>query len=265
MTVTVGVLALQGGFWEHMSLLHKASAQLTDSGRWNEEFSFIEVRTPEDLARCEALIIPGGESTTIALIAAQSGLLEPLRDFVKVSRKPTWGTCAGLILLSEQANATKKGGQELIGGIDVRVHRNHFGRQIESFVADVDLPFLAETGAAASFPGVFIRAPIVEKLLPHNAEQRRGDDSSGDGQDAAAQTDKTDVEVLAVLPGRTKRVKGGGVDGLEEDSGEVNDIVAVRQGNIIGTSFHPELTDDSRIHVWWLEQVLKTLGKTPLT
>ena len=66
-----------------MSLLHKASAQLTDSGRWNEEFSFIEVRTPEDLARCEALIIPGGESTTIALIAAQSGLLEPLRDFVK--------------------------------------------------------------------------------------------------------------------------------------------------------------------------------------
>ena len=83
MPTTVGVLALQGGFWEHISLLHKAAAHLQASGRWHEEFDFIEVRTPEDLVRCEALIIPGGESTTIALIAAQSGLLEPLREFVK--------------------------------------------------------------------------------------------------------------------------------------------------------------------------------------
>lgn len=145
------------------------------------------------------------------------------------------------------------------------MHRNHFGRQIESFVADVDLPFLAESGAAASFPGVFIRAPIVEKLLPHSAELRRVEgDSTGESRGIAAQLDKSDVEVLAVLPGRTTRMKGGGVDGLDAESGDVHDIVAVRQGNIIGTSFHPELTDDSRIHVWWLDQVLKTIGKSPV-
>src|ERR1700710_2331742 len=82
----------------------------------------------------------------------------------RVLRRPTWGTCAGLILLAEAANATKKGGQDLIGGLDVRVNRNHFGRQVESFQAGIDLPFL-ETGGP--FPGVFIRAPVVEKILPH--------------------------------------------------------------------------------------------------
>ena len=162
-----------------------------------------------------------------------------------------------MILLSEQANATKKGGQELIGGLDVRVHRNHFGRQIESFVADVDLPFLAETGAAASFPGVFIRAPIVEQLLPHAGPEKPVDEAS---KTDGAEIERSAVEVLAVLPGRTKRVKGGGIDGMETDAGEANDIVAVRQDNIIGTSFHPELTDDCRIHVWWLEQILKRIA-----
>src|SRR6195952_318650 len=89
--------------------------------------------------------------------------------FRRVLRKPTWGTCAGLILLSESANRTKKGGQDLIGGLDVRVNRNHFGRQVESFQADLDLPFLGTHGTVSTdpFPGVFIRAPVVEKILPN--------------------------------------------------------------------------------------------------
>ncbi|PNY28892.1 pyridoxal 5'-phosphate synthase subunit PDX2, partial [Tolypocladium capitatum] len=198
----------------------------------------VEVRTPAGLARCDALIIPGGESTTISFVAAQSGLLQPLREFVKVLKKPTWGTCAGLILLSEQANATKKGGQELIGGLGVRVHRNHFGRQIESFEEGLELPFLG--AAAAPFPGVFIRAPVVEEVL------RPAPDGGhkGDG-----------VSVLARLPGRVDRVEAGVSQAtVERDSG---DIIAVRQGNVLGMSFHPELTADSRIHVWWLREILR--------
>lgn len=180
------------------------------------------------------------------------------------SRKPTWGTCAGLILLAEEANATKKGGQELIGGLDVRVHRNHFGRQIESFVADIDLPFLtqsevlSESGdAAAPFSGVFIRAPIVEKLLMQDASTVSVEPGV---QVSAANSAKANVEILGVVPDRIHKVQGGpAATSTEVQGGDLNNIVAVRQDNILGTSFHPELTDDIRIHVWWLEQVLKTI------
>lgn len=187
----------------------------------------------------------------------------PLTTTPRTAQKPTWGTCAGLILLSEEANSTKKGGQELIGGLDVRVHRNHFGRQIESFVADVQLPFLAQSellsgpDSAAPFSGVFIRAPIVEHLLAPGATL----DSVEPGVTVGSVNhNKADVEILGVLPGRTTKVKGSAVESTTElEKGDLNDIVAVRQGNIMGTSFHPELTDDVRIHLWWLEQVLKTL------
>lgn len=247
--ITIGVLALQGGFIEHINLVRKAAEQL------KLHVDAIEVRTAQELARCDGLIIPGGESTTISFVAAQSGLLEPLRDFVKyvfspsnptftshlrsnipnhpnrVQKKPVWGTCAGLILLSNEANATKKGGQELIGGLGVRVHRNHFGRQIESFESNMDLPFLGE--GAAPFPGVFIRAPVVEEVF------------KGAGED---------VQVLAKLPGRVNKMKAGvSQANTKDDSG---DIIAVRQGNVLGTSFHPELTNDARIHAWWLKSIL---------
>lgn len=240
-STTVGVLALQGGFHEHLTLLRNAAA--SPSAPSSRSFTFIEVRTPAQLAQCDALIIPGGESTTISLVAAQSGLLEPLRDFVRSARKPVWGTCAGAILLADEANATsaKKGGQELIGGLAVRVHRNHFGRQIESFVADLQLPFLAADGEAAPapYPGVFIRAPVVEAIL--------GDDATRDA-----------VQVLAVLPGR--KAKAGIARPSESDApDELGDIVAVRQGNIFATSFHPELTEDTRIHAWWLGEVVRRL------
>jgi 5'-phosphate synthase pdxT subunit len=89
------------------------------------------VRTKEDLDACDALIIPGGESTTMAIVAKNMGLLDPLRDFVKIQRKPTWGTCAGAILLSEGGvEGSKKGGQDVIGGVDIRIGRNGFGSQV---------------------------------------------------------------------------------------------------------------------------------------
>ncbi|KOS20727.1 Pyridoxal biosynthesis protein PDX2 [Escovopsis weberi] len=238
-SLTVGVLALQGGFAEHIALVRKAANTLP-SANLALRFHAIEVRNVADLRRCDALIIPGGESTTISLVAAQSGLLEPLRDFVKVQKKPVWGTCAGLILLSEQANATKQGGQDLIGGLAVRVHRNHFGRQIESFQADLRLPFLdGDDTPATPFPGVFIRAPVVEEVLPG----------------ARVQPATHPVEVLAKLPGRVHKVKAGvSQASTKEDAG---DVIAVRQGNVFGTSFHPELTADARIHRWWLRGILQ--------
>lgn len=125
--IVAGVLALQGAFREHVQLLNKA-ARLLDLNE-HSGFSAILVRTPEELARCHALVIPGGESTAIALGAKRAGLLEELRKWVANDR-PTWGTCAGMILLSREASGGKRGGQELIGGMDVRVGRNGFGSQV---------------------------------------------------------------------------------------------------------------------------------------
>lgn len=172
--------------------------------------------------------------------------------FVRVHRKPAWGTCAGLILLSESANRTKKGGQELIGGLDVRVNRNHFGRQTESFQAPLDLPFLESE--QASFPAVFIRAPVVEKIMYNQEGAQTGEETVvAPSKPAAAETITREVEVLASLPGRAARLANEGKEvNADKDTG---DIVAVRQGNVFGTSFHPELTDDARIHAWWLRQV----------
>jgi 5'-phosphate synthase pdxT subunit len=259
-TLTVGVLALQGAFSEHVQLLRAASSlPPSQIAQW----TFLEVRTPIELARCDALIIPGGESTTISLVAERSGMLEPLREFVKVLRKPVWGTCAGLILLSESANRTKKGGQELIGGLDVRVNRNYFGRQVESFEAELDLPFLG--AGARPFRSVFIRAPIVEKILPHVAGEQRDEaaqdatiiaPSKAPGSVVAERSMSAEVDVLGRLPGRAKALNEKGV--LAREVGEEGDIIAVRQGNVFGTSFHPELADDARIHVWWLGEVVKS-------
>ncbi|KAI1099661.1 SNO glutamine amidotransferase [Jackrogersella minutella] len=272
---TIGVLALQGGFAEHLSSLRKAAAHILKQSPSIPGFDFVEVRTPEQLARCDALVIPGGESTTLSLVAAQSGLLEPLREFVKVSKRPTWGTCAGLILLSEQASATKRGGQELIGGLDVKVHRNHFGRQIESFVTDLELPFLSQDGdgiKAAPFPAVFIRAPVVDQVLTD--EMASIDDKmeittpeiAAPLSKGPVQALKGKVEILATLPGRHASNKKaaaaavltvGGMHQAPPLKG-AGDIVALRQGNVFGTSFHPELTGDIRIHVWWLEHIARS-------
>jgi 5'-phosphate synthase pdxT subunit len=119
---TVGVLALQGAFQEHIHLLSQLRPQPPT----------LAVRTTDDLARCDALIIPGGESTTMSLLAQRTGLLEPLRSFVR-DGKPVWGTCAGMILLADEVvgGSAKQGGQEGIGGIGIRVVRNQWGRQVK--------------------------------------------------------------------------------------------------------------------------------------
>lgn len=167
-----------------------------------------------------------------------------------------------MILLSESANRTKKGGQELIGGLDVRVNRNHFGRQTESFQEQLDLPFL-DTTEQGPFPAVFIRAPVVEKILPTH-EGAQGTESSTEETVVAPSVPgkgntelSHQVEVLASLPGRAAKLVEEAKDiNADKDAG---DIVAVQQGNVFGTSFHPELTGDARIHAWWLRQVEASL------
>nr|AAG09049.1 pyridoxine synthesis protein PDX2 [Cercospora nicotianae] len=270
-SLTVGVLALQGAFIEHITLLRQAAPALTAG--YGVHFTFIEVRTPEQLDRCDALILPGGESTAISLIAERCGLLEPLRNFVKWQRRPTWGTCAGLILLAEEANKSKATGQELIGGLDVRVQRNYFGRQVESFEAALQLPFLGPD----PFHSVFIRAPVVENILASSAKDVTTEiveKSAGESKAvrpsmpnradtiSAPQIKATSapVEILGRLPGRAKAIKDK--TSTAEELGEEGDIVAVKQGNVFGTSFHPELTGDDRIHAWWLREVIKSKQAT---
>ena len=173
-------------------------------------------------------------------------------------------------MLAESANRTKKGGQELIGGLDVRVNRNHFGRQIESFQADLDLPFLKDKGNGHTktdpFKAIFIRAPIVEKLLPNVIGEQKGEAKIDETvvapsrtipKEIADQINLAGVEIMGILPGRAAALKD---DAIKEKLDSVTgDIVAVRQANVFGTSFHPELTNDPRIHTWWLDQVVEAV------
>ena len=152
-------------------------------------------------------------------------------------------------MLASAASATKQGGQELIGGLDVKVLRNRYGTQIQSFVGDLRLPFLEE-GEEKPFGGVFIRAPVVEEVITSSfGTSGNGDD--GQGVDEIAK--------LKEKMKRTEKVEILGTYPKPQGTGEGEDIVAVRQGNVFGTSFHPELTDDVRIHVWWLKQVVQGL------
>jgi len=155
--------------------------------------------------------------------------------------------------------------------LDVRVNRNHFGRQVESFEANLDLPFLAQTSLDDSkrpFHSVFIRAPVVEKVLPHRegiqAEEAGKDETvvapARQPKDEVARREfDAQVEVMARLPGHAQTMAEN--EATARSEGEEGDIIAVRQGNVFGTSFHPELTGDARIHMWWLEQVLAAVDR----
>ncbi len=145
--IRLGVLALQGAFREHIAMLKRLNVEA------------VEVRLAQELADLDGLIIPGGESTSMGLVAERWGLVEPLRRWVH-GGKPTWGTCAGMILLAERATGQKLGGQALIGGLDVTVNRNYFGRQVHSFEADLDVPALGDR----PFHAVFIRAPAITSV-----------------------------------------------------------------------------------------------------
>ena len=164
-------------------------------------------------------------------------------------------------MLAESANRTKAGGQDLIGGLDVRVRRNYFGRQLQSFQAELELPFL---DAGGPFKAMFIRAPVVETVLEpregkHVEEETREEDMvvapSRTVEKGKESVVGVKVEVMARLGRNAARKAVDGVVGAEKE--EEGDIVAVRQGNVFGTSFHPELGGDERIHVWWLREVLK--------
>uniref|UniRef100_A0A7C9DQH6 glutaminase n=1 Tax=Opuntia streptacantha TaxID=393608 RepID=A0A7C9DQH6_OPUST len=193
----------------------------------------VEVRKPQQLQDVTGLIIPGGESTTMAKLAEYHDMFPALREFVKMG-KPVWGTCAGLIFLANRAYGQKAGGQELVGGLDCTVHRNFFGSQIQSFEAEITVPQLADKeGGPSNFRGVFIRAPAI---LEVGAE----------------------VEVLAEIPVLSDKLKNllMAKDSQEENPKSLNKvIVAVKQGNLLGTAFHPELTADSRWHSYFVRMV----------
>ena len=195
--LTIGVLALQGAFLEHLVMLRKLGVNA------------VEVRKAEQLDAIDGLIIPGGESTSMGLIAERWGLVEPLRKWVH-SGKPTWGTCAGMIMLADRATGQKEGGQTLIGGLHVEVNRNYFGRQLQSFETFLQTPQLGSDPA----PALFIRAPAITEI-------------------------GSDVEPLAEM---------------DTDRGD-HIYVAVRQGTILATAFHPELTKDLRWHRYFVELV----------
>ena len=161
----IGVLALQGDFIEHQQLLQSL---------WVETR---QVRLPGDLEGLDGLVIPGGESTTIGKLARDFDLMEPLRDFAR--QRAVWGTCAGSIFLSKDARRD----QPLLEVMDIRVERNAFGRQVDSFEIDLDIPALLEVSAdPAHFRAVFIRAPLIEKV----EGEARGIASLPDGRIVAA-------------------------------------------------------------------------------
>jgi len=188
----VGVLALQGDVREHVNALRTSGAVASS------------VRSPEDLERIDGLVLPGGESTTMSILAEREGFFEPLREFRR-SGHPCFGSCAGLILLADRIEGGRPD-QQGVGGLDVTARRNAFGRQVDSFEADLPISVLGE----APFRAIFIRAPWVVEAGPH-------------------------VEVLARIDDR---------------------IVAVRQAHLLATAFHPELTDDHRMHDYFVQMVI---------
>lgn len=226
---TVGVLSLQGAFKEHIDLFKLA----TESQ--HEKFHFLEVKTPQQLLRCDALVIPGGESTSMSLIAERTKMIQPLVDFIH-SGKPLWGTCAGLIFLSREI-VNGRPNQKALGAIDIQVKRNAFGRQLNSFESMLDFSGFIE--AVDQFPAIFIRAPVISKVLPteYNEEyitMKLVDDQSPIIRSENESVNKSKVELLYTLD-----------NGL---------VVAARQGNVLVTSFHPELSDDCRFHRWFIQE-----------
>jgi 5'-phosphate synthase pdxT subunit len=186
----IGVLAIQGDFAEHVAMLRRLGV------------AAVEVRLPLHLEGLNGLILPGGESTTIGKLAVDFGLIDPLRDFSR--SQAIWGTCAGAIFLSRDARRR----QPLLNIMDITVQRNAFGRQVDSFEADLEIEALnLATGSSTPYHAIFIRAPIIDSVFG-------------------------EARVLSALP-----------DGR---------IVAAQQGKILATSFHPELTSDTRFHEFFL-------------
>ncbi len=198
----IGVMALQGDFREHLVMVRRLGAEA------------VPIRLPREMAGLDGLIIPGGESTVIGKLLVENGLVEPVRAAIAAGL-PIWGTCAGLILLAS-ATENAMAGQPLLATMDIRVNRNAFGAQRESFITYLDIPAIGP----AQFRAVFIRAPLVLETGPG-------------------------VEVLARL----------------EDGA----IVAVRQGHLLGSAFHPEIGEDPRFHQYFLDIVHERSGTSQIS
>jgi 5'-phosphate synthase pdxT subunit len=197
---TIGVLALQGDFIEHQAVLRRLNVGVR------------QVRDGDELRDLDGLVIPGGESTTFCRLMQDFNLYRPLRALIE-SGLPVWGTCAGLIVLAKRAPDLDF---PTLDALDITVRRNAYGRQVDSFEADLPVPALNSAHSPRPFHGVFIRAPVVDDV--------------GAG-----------VEVLTCLPA--------------DAAGATGSPVALRQGPLLATSFHPELTDDDRFHRYFLEIV----------
>jgi len=231
--VKVGVLALQGGFIEHVQMMRKVGAE-----------SF-EVRTVEEISCVDALILPGGESTTIATLSENTELLPTLRSWVK-SGKPIWGTCAGLIFMADELSDAKEGGQAVIGGLRVKATRNFYGRQNQSFETPINATFDNHVqgcnGYPSSTPGIFIRAPHIAKLL----------DSSVVPLGTIA---KPSFLNNLNLNGNVGHSNNNNNNSNNNNCQDEILTVAVRQGNILATTFHPELTRDTTWHEYFLRMI----------
>lgn len=227
----VGVLALQGAFKEHLELLEKATQG------YKEDFSFIEVRTKDQLIICDALVVPGGESTSMSLIAERTDMIEPLVDYIS-SNKPIWGTCAGLIFLAKEI-VNGRPGQKVLGALDIQVKRNAFGRQLNSFEQNLD--FSSFIPGVSSFPTIFIRAPVVSKVL-----------ETAFNNEFIPINGLVDEKQVDIIFSRNKFKNNHPVEILHKLENGL--IVAVKQGNILGTSFHPELSDDPMFHKWFIDE-----------
>lgn len=226
--IIVGVLALQGAFIEHIQYFNQAITLES----YKYDFKFIEVKTKPQLDSCDGLVIPGGESTSMSLIAERTNMLEPLMEFVKT--KPVWGTCAGLIFLAKYLIGGKVD-QKLLGGIDIEVTRNAFGRQLDSF--EIDLDFSNFIPNCTNFSTFFIRAPVITLISPKSISESCTISSND-------YINPDPVQVLYTLSYKDKDL-----------------IVAVKQGLKLGTSFHPELSNgDARFHKYFLDEfVIKSV------
>ncbi|WP_277210094.1 pyridoxal 5'-phosphate synthase glutaminase subunit PdxT [Isoptericola croceus] len=208
MPATIGVLALQGDVREHQVALEAAGART------------VPVRRRAELEAVDGLVLPGGESTTIDKLLRIFELREPLRDAIE-SGLPVYGSCAGMILLAERIIGGIDG-QQTLGGMDVTVRRNAFGRQVDSFEADLEVSGVTDGPDGAAVRAVFIRAPWIEEAGP-------------------------EVEVLARIPERT-------TDGTAAGAA-AGKIVAARSGRLLATAFHPEVTGDGRVHALFVRLV----------